>query len=122
MCGYFFIIIQNELYVPLQKYLIKSTDHFDPIFYSFVDNDLELIMDETKHIVCDYKAEFLVYFLKDHCLPGEWEKANPELVELVKSKSLSSGNIESLFESCYNNAVFGQQLETYIKGKLARFL
>lgn len=101
-----------------KKYLIKSTDQFDPAFYSFVDNDLELIMNGIKHIACDYKAEFIVYYLKDHCFPNEWASANPELVELVKSKTLSSGNIESLFESCYNNPVFGQQLETYIKGKL----
>ncbi|OQP56829.1 hypothetical protein A3860_09600 [Niastella vici] len=102
-----------------KKYLVKNTDQFDPEFFSFVGNDVDLIKEEIQHIVCDYKAEFIVYFLKDHCLPGDWEKANPEFVALVKSKSLSSGNIELLFESCYNNPVFKQQLETYIKGKMA---
>ena len=104
---------------PYKKYLIKSTDHFDPEFYSFVGDDVDLIMGEIKHIVCDYKAAFVVYYLKDHCLPAEWASANPEFVELVKSKSLSSGNIKSLFESCYNNPVFGQQLESYINTRMS---
>ena len=103
---------------PYKKYLIKSTDHFDPEFYSFVGDDVDLIMGEIKHIVCDNKAAFVVYYLKDHSLPGEWASANPEFVELVKSKSLSSGNIKSLFESCYNNPVFGQQLESYINTRM----
>jgi hypothetical protein len=103
---------------PYKKYLIKSTDHFDPEFYSFVGDDVDLIMDEIKHIDCDYKAAFVVYYLKDHSLPGEWASANPEFVELVKSKSLSSGNIKSLFESCCNNPVFGQQLESYINTRM----
>lgn len=104
---------------PYKKYLIKNTDQFDPVFYSFVDDDVALIIDQVKDIASDFKAEIIVCFLKDHSLQNEWEAANPKLAQLVKSKSLSCGNIESLFESCYNNPAFELQLETYIKKKIA---
>lgn len=103
---------------PYKKYLINNSDQFDPERFSFVDDDVNLMIEEIKHTTADFKAEIVVYFLKDHSIQKEWETANPDLVRLVKSKSLSSGNIESLFESCYNNPVFGQQLETYIKKKI----
>jgi hypothetical protein len=102
-----------------KKYLVKKSDHFDPELYSFVGNDVDLMVDEIRHIGCDFKAEFVAYFLKEHCLPVEWVKANPEYVEQVRTKAVSSGNIKLLFESCYNNPVFGQQLEGYIKTKIA---
>jgi hypothetical protein len=105
---------------PYKKYLINSSDQFDPERFSFVDDDVALMIEEVKHTTADFKAEILTYFLKDHSLQNEWEMANPDLVRLVKSKSLSSGNIESLFECCHNNPVFGLQLETYIKRKIAK--
>ena len=104
---------------PYKKYLINSSDQFDPERFLFVDDDVALMMEEVKHTTADFKAEIIVYFLKDHTIQKEWEMANPDLVRLVKSKSLSSANIESLFESCYNNPAFTLQLETYIKKKIA---
>jgi hypothetical protein len=104
---------------PYKKYLINNSDQFDPERFSFVDDDMALMMEEVKGTTADFKAEIMVYFLKDHTIQKEWEIANPDLVRLVKSKTLSSSNIESLFESCYNNPAFGLQLETYIKKKIA---
>ena len=104
---------------PYKKYLIKSSDQFDPVYYSFVDIDMETMIDETKDSAADFKQEIILYFLQDHSFQNEWVIANPALVQLVQSKPLPSGNIKSLFESCHNNPVFKQQLETYIKGKIA---
>jgi hypothetical protein len=104
---------------PYKKYLINNSDQFDPERFSFVDDDMALMIEEVKHTTADFKAEIMVYFLKDHSIQKEWEMAKPDLVRLVKSKTLSSSNIESLFESCYNNPAFGLQLETYIKKKIA---
>jgi hypothetical protein len=104
---------------PYKKYLINNSDQFDPERFSFVDDDMALMIEEVKDTTADFKAEIIVYFLKDHSIQKEWEIANPDLVRLVKSKTLSSSNIESLFESCYNNPAFGLQLETYIKKKIA---
>ena len=104
---------------PYKKYLINNSDQFDPERFSFVDDDMALMMEEVKDTTADFKAEIMAYFLKDHSIQKEWEIANPDLVRLVKSKTLSSSNIESLFESCYNNPAFGLQLETYIKKKIA---
>ena len=104
---------------PYKKYLINNSDQFDPERFSFVDDDMATMIEEVKDTTAAFKAEIMVYFLKDHSIQKEWEIANPELVRLVKSKTLSSSNIESLFESCYNNPAFGLQLETYIKKKIA---
>ena len=102
-----------------KKYLIGKADNFDPDYFTFVADDLAVMINQTAHVAPDFKSEIIVSFLKNHCLQNEWVAANPELVQLVTSKSVHSGNIESLFESCQNNPVFGQQLETYLKNKLA---
>jgi hypothetical protein len=101
-----------------KKYLVRGSDHFDPAYYTFVADDLVVIIDQVKHVSPAFKAEIIITLLKNHCLQDEWVAANPELVQLVTSKSLNSGNIESLFESCQNNAAFRLQLEAYLKGKL----
>jgi hypothetical protein len=102
-----------------KKYLIGNGDNFDPNYFTFVGDDLAVMIDQVEHIAPDFKAEIIVTTLKNHCLQNEWIAANPELVQLVTSKSVYSGNIESLFDSCQNNAAFRLQLETYLKGKLA---
>jgi hypothetical protein len=101
-----------------KKYLISNSDNFDPERYEFIADDLAVMMDQVKHVAPDFKAEIIVTFLKNHDLQHEWIAANPELVQLLTSKTLQSGKIESLFESCESNPVFAQQLETYLKDKL----
>jgi hypothetical protein len=101
-----------------KKYLIRNSDHFDPDYYTFVADDLAMMIDQVKNVSPDFKSEIIVTYLKDHCLQKEWVAANPELAQLVTSRSIYSGNIESLFESCQNNAAFSGQLETFLKDKL----
>jgi hypothetical protein len=102
-----------------KKYLISNSDHFDPEQYTFIAEDLAAMIDQIKIVAPYFKAEIIVSFLKDRCLESEWITANPVLAQLVTSKSVYSSKIESLFDSCKNNPAFGQQLETYLKWKLA---
>ncbi len=97
------------------KYLVRSTDQFDPVNFSSVTDEIQLINEETVNLPPLFKVEILVSFLKDHSVENNWTKANPELADLVTSGSLLKGNIESLFESCRSNPAFRQDLETYLK-------
>ena len=98
-----------------KKYLVRSTDQFDPVNFSSIIDEIQLINEATVSIPPFLKAEILISFLKDHSLNNNWTKANPELTDLVTSGSLLKGTIASLFESCHNNMVFRQDLETYLK-------
>jgi hypothetical protein len=97
------------------KYLVRSTDQFDPANFSSVTDEIQLINEETVSLPSLFKVEILISFLKDHPLENNWTKANPELTDLVTSGSLFKGSIGSLFESCRSNLAFRQDLETYLK-------
>jgi hypothetical protein len=97
------------------KYLVRSTDQFDPVNFSSVTDEIQLINEETVNIPPLFKVEILISFLKDHSVENNLTRANPELTDLITSGSLLKGNIESLFESCRNNPAFRQDLETYLK-------
>ena len=97
------------------KYLVRSTDQFDPVNFSSVTDEIQLINEGTVSLPPFFKVEILISFLKDHFPENNWTKANPELTDLVTSGSLLKGNIESLFESCHSNPAFRQDLETYLK-------
>ena len=97
------------------KYLVRSTDQFDPVNFLSITDEIQLINEGTVSIPPFFKAEILIAFLKDHSLEDNWTKANPELTDLVTSGSLLKGNIESLFESSRSNPVFQQDFETYLK-------
>ena len=97
------------------KYLVRSTDQFDPVNFSSIADEIQLINERTVSLPPFFKVEILVSFLKGHSMEHNWTKANPELTDLVTSGSLLKGNIESLFESCRNNPAFLRDLETYLK-------
>ena len=97
------------------KYLVRSTDQFDPLNFSSITDEIQLINEGTVSIPPFFKAEILISFLKDHSLEDDWTKANPELTDLITSGALLKGNIKSLFESCHSNPVFRQDFETYLK-------
>jgi len=99
------------------KYLVGLTDQFNPANYSSVNDEICIINERTDSLPLHYKVEIIISFLKDHSIQNNWVEANPELAELVTSKSLFTGSIESLFDSCRNNPSFGQDLETYLKEK-----
>ncbi len=97
------------------KYLVRSTDQFDPVNFSSVTDEIQLINEETVSLPPLFKVEILISFLKDHSVENNLTRANPELTDLITSGSLLKGNIESLFESCRSNPAFRQDLETYLK-------
>lgn len=98
-----------------KKYLVRESDKFDPQQFLFITDDIAIIRDQTEHTPSLFKAEIIVGFMKNHSLDNEWMNLNPQLTELVTSGSLSSRNIEALFESCVNNHTFRQQLEDFLK-------
>lgn len=104
--------------VPYKKYLIKADDQFNPNYFTFVANDVLDILSSIAHIKPAFKPEIIYNALRGQPLKAEWITINPELAQLVAAKNLPSQNIESLFESCRNNAVFTQQLENYLETKL----
>jgi hypothetical protein len=97
------------------KYLVRATDRFDPVNFSSVTDEIQLINEATVGLPSLFKVEILVSFLKDHSLENNWTEANPRLTGLVTSGSLLKGNIKSLFDSCHNNSAFRVDLETYLK-------
>jgi hypothetical protein len=101
------------------KYLVRSTDRFDPVNFLSIADEIQLINEGTVSLPPVFKVEILVSFLKGHSLENNWTKANPELADLITSGSLLKGNIESLFESCRSNPAFRQDLETYLKQEFA---
>ena len=96
------------------KYLIKSTDQFDPEYYPSINDEVGKINARVEELPAFFKADIIVSFLKDHSLQNDWIKVNPELTEMVTSGSLFTGSIESLFESSRNNPVFRRDLEIYL--------
>jgi hypothetical protein len=101
-----------------KKYLIKESDQFNPDYYTFVGDDLAMLIEQIAHVASDFKAEIIIAFLKNNSLQNEWIKANPELARLITTKSVCAEKIESLFQSCQNNPVFRQQLEKYLRERL----
>jgi hypothetical protein len=99
---------------PYKKYLVKETDKFDPQQFSFVIDDMEIIRKQTKEVSSSYKTEIIISFLKNQSLENKWVEANPVLTELVKSGSLTSSNIESLFQSSSSNPHFRKQMEEFL--------
>ena len=97
------------------KFLVRPTDQFDPVNFSSVTDEIQLINEEIVNLPPSFKVEILLSFLKDHSLEDSWAEANPELTGLVTSGSLFKGTIKSLLESCRSNPAFRQDLETYLK-------
>ncbi len=98
-----------------EKYLIKDNDPFDPEFFPFVVDDMKMILEQTEHVLPNFKADIIVSFLKNHSLDAEWQKVNPELSKLITSGVLSTRNIESLFDSCRKKPFFREQMEAFLK-------
>lgn len=101
------------------KYLVKANDRFDPEQFPFIADDISMMKDQTEHLSGSFRSEIIIGFMKNHSLENEWKNGNPELTKLVTAGSLSSRNIESLFESCGNNPLFRQQLEDFIRSRFA---
>jgi len=97
------------------KYLVKENDQFDPENFSFVMDDMQMIREQTGHVPGTSKADILISFLKDHSLQNEWLVSNPLLTGMLTAGSLSTRNIESLFDSCRDKPFFRKQMEEYLR-------
>jgi hypothetical protein len=99
------------------KYLIKDTDQFVPYEYPQIEEDLEALVVSMAKMPSAQNAEMLLSFVKDHSMRSEWVSANPQLAELICTKSLPTKNLEELFASSSKNLPFRKQLETYVTEK-----
>jgi hypothetical protein len=99
---------------PFNKYLIKTTDQFNPEYFSSINDEIDAINAQIEHLPMVFKSEIIVSYLKNHSIQNDWTKANPGLATLVTSGSLFTGNIESLFASSRNNPRYCLDLESYL--------
>jgi len=97
-----------------KKYLIKDTDHFDPYNFPKITEDLDTI-NIAMVTTPAFDTDMLLSFLKDNSIKAEWTKTNPQLVEMINSKSLPTDNLEAMFQCCSKNPAFRKQLEEYIR-------
>jgi hypothetical protein len=98
-----------------ERYLIRQADRFEPEKFSSVTDEINMINERSESFPDLFKSEILVSFLTNHSLQDDWIAANPGLANLVTSGGLSTGSIQSLFESSRNNPTFRQELENYLK-------
>lgn len=101
------------------KYLIKEGDKFQPENFPSVMDEMTTIKEQTRYVSPAFKADIIVSYLKDHSLDNNWISANPELAKLISTGSLSTSNIEALFESCRNKPFFRNQMEEFLRQDLS---
>jgi hypothetical protein len=102
-----------------KKYLIKDTDRFDPDHFPSLMEDMDTIVIAMDATPTALNAEMLLSFLKSHSIRTEWVNANPQLAEMISSKSLPITGLEALFESCTENRDFRIQLEEHIRERFS---
>jgi hypothetical protein len=100
-----------SLYNP---YNVSDSDKFNADDYPKVVGELAALNRGTMNMPAEHKADMIISYLKDHCLDTSWIHFNPALAALITSKSFSTLQIESLFESCRKNVAFLADFETYI--------
>lgn len=104
--------------IKYKKFLIRAGDHFDESNYLRLQEDMESIKAGIGHLPADFRSEMIISFAKGQSIKSEWEKDNPSLAERVNSKSLNTECLEELFDSCSDNDMFRQELETYVQKML----
>jgi hypothetical protein len=118
----FLISSLNRFMKLYNRFLVKTTDRFNPELFLSINEEIASINVQTAHLSEVLKSEIIVSFVKDHSLQNDWVMANPGLTTLVTSGSLFTGSIEALFESCRNNLAFRQELENFLKEKFSEHL
>jgi hypothetical protein len=98
---------------------IGDVDKFNAEDYPNMAAELTTMISDLHHIPVYYKKDIVVAYLKDHSVKTEWINANPNLVKLMTSGTLTTGHLEKLFEGCRWNAGFRTQYERYIKQRLS---
>ena len=105
--------------VRYKKYLVKPYDQFDPEKFPFLVDDIESIMSRTAKISSVCRTDIIVSFLRDNVIKPELKQENPALTSLVESGTVSTSNLQSLFDSCRENSSYNQELEGFIKKHLS---
>ena len=101
-----------------KKYLIRPDDHFDETNFPTLQDDIETIKASIETMPEEFTRTMFISFVKDRSIKKEWEVTNPSLAELLNSKNLPLQRMEELFDSCMDNKMFRQELETYIRKML----
>ena len=96
------------------KYLIKDTDQFVPFEFPQIEEDLDTLIGSMATLPSTQNTEMLLSFVKGHHMQSEWVNANPQLAEMISTKSLPVHNLEALFASSSKNLPFHKQLEAYV--------
>ena len=101
------------------RYLVNESDRFDPANYISMGIEIARINAQTAAMPAGIKVEMLLSFLKNHSIPVALATANPQLVKLIESGSLFTGDIEALFESAQPHTNFSSQLEKHLRNSFA---
>lgn len=99
-----------------QKFLVLSTDTFNPLNFPFIAEEIRCICEKTAKLSSAFKTDMIISFLKNHSLQNNWKDQNPVLTKMITTGSLLAGNIEALFELSRNNLTFRLDLENYVFG------
>jgi len=102
-----------------KKFLIKADDHFDEFDYPHLEDEMKSIITAIAEMPADFKSEMIISYAKNKSIEPEWEKRNPSLAQMLKSKSLAIENLGDLFDSCTHNNVFCLELEGYARKMLS---
>lgn len=97
---------------------IGETGKFNADDYPLMVAELTVMISDLYAIPIYYKKDIVVSYLKDHSIKAEWIAANPALVKIMTSGSLSTSHLEKLFEGCRWNTAFRTQLELYVKQRM----
>ncbi|HEU0109373.1 MAG TPA: hypothetical protein VFQ73_00795 [Flavisolibacter sp.] len=97
------------------QYLVKDTDQFNPEHFPKVTGELDAYYEAMKLKPSPGHMDMLLSCVRDYESKTEWIYFDPELADLIRSKSLSLNHVKGLFLSCIDNQPFRTQLETYIQ-------
>lgn len=102
------------------RYNIKETDRFDPMYFPKIQLELDDILIAAKGTPALYKEDMLIAYLKKQTMEKEWTVSNPGLNDLLTGGTLVSSHMESLFECGQDNKAFLRGFEEYIRETLAQ--
>jgi hypothetical protein len=97
------------------KYLIKDSDHFEPMDFPQLMDDLDTIQAAIAETPETSRSEMLLTFLKEHSLGKDLIASNPRLASMITSGTLPLSGLQALFDSCRKHTSFGNQLENHIR-------
>lgn len=101
------------------KFLIRETDHFDPVNFPQLEGCLQTIVEQLNREPAGPKTEMLLSFVKDHSLPSQHVADYPRLASLISTRSLPLAVVEDLFESSRSNLLFKKELEAHVRSYFA---